>query len=225
MTPYFLDRRDAGQRLAQELGSYANRSDLLVFGLPRGGVPVAYEVAHALHAPLDVFIVRKLGFPGHPELAMGAIATGGVRILDRRLIEMYDVPEDAIDEVTESEQRELERREKLYRDDRPSPEVRDHTVILIDDGLATGSTMRAAVQALRQEGARKVVVAVPIAPPDTCEAMSHEVDDIICAITPEPFLAVGVWYADFSETTDEEVRELLAKAAKELPTHAHGQVR
>ena len=225
MTPYFLDRRDAGQRLAQELGSYANRSDLLVFGLPRGGVPVAYEVAHALHAPLDVFIVRKLGFPGHPELAMGAIATGGVRILDRRLIEMYDVPEDAIDEVTESEQRELERREKLYRDDRPSPEVRDHTVILIDDGLATGSTMRAAVQALRQEGARKVVVAVPIAPPDTCEAMSHEVDDIICAITPEPFLAVGVWYADFSETSDEEVRELLAKAAKELPSHDHGQVR
>ncbi|HJQ11340.1 MAG TPA: phosphoribosyltransferase [Gemmatimonadaceae bacterium] len=225
MTPYFLDRRDAGRRLAEELSNYVNQSDLLVLGLPRGGVPVAYEVAHALHAPLDVFIVRKLGFPGHPELAMGAIASGGVRILDRQLIEMYDIPSDAIENVTESEQRELERREKLYRDDRPSPDVRDRTAILIDDGLATGSTMRAAVQALRQESARKVVVAVPIAPPDTCEAMRQEVDDIICAITPDPFLAVGVWYADFSETSDEEVRELLLRAAQELPENDHGHVR
>ena len=215
---YFLDRRDAGRRLAEDLARYANQPNVLIFGLPRGGVPVAYEVAKALHAPLDVFIVRKLGFPGHPELAMGAIASGGVRILDRRLIEMYEIPDDHIERITASEQRELTRREKSYRDDRPSPDVRDHTVILIDDGLATGSTMRAAVQALRQEGARKVVVAVPIAPPETCESMRKEVDDIVCAITPEPFLAVGLWYADFSETTDDEVRALLHDA-QQLPTH------
>lgn len=219
MTPYFLDRHDAGRRLADELFQYANRPNLLVLGLPRGGVPVAYEVARALHAPLDVFIVRKLGFPGHPELAMGAIASGGVRILHRRLIEIYEIPDDDIDRITAAEQRELDRREKSYRDERPSPDVRDHTVILIDDGLATGLTMRAAVQALRQESARKVVVAVPIAPPDTCDAMRQEVDDIICVITPEPFLAVGIWYADFSETSDEEVRELLTRAAAELPAH------
>ena len=219
MTPYFLDRHDAGRRLSEILTQYASQPNLLVLGLPRGGVPVAYEVARALHAPLDVFIVRKLGFPGHPELAMGAIASGGVRILDERLIDAHEIPDEEIERVTAAEQRELERREKSYRDDRPSPDVRGHTVILIDDGLATGSTMRAAVQALRQEGARRVVVAVPIAPPDTCDAMRHEVDDIICAITPEPFLAVGIWYADFSETTDEEVRDLLARAAEELPAH------
>lgn len=218
MTAYFLDRRDAGRRLAEDLARYANQSNLLVLGLPRGGVPVAYEVAKALHAPLDVFIVRKLGFPGHPELAMGAIASAGVRILDRRLIEMYDIPDEEIERVTASEQRELERREKSYRDDRAAPQLSDHTVILIDDGLATGSTMRAAVQALRQEGVRKVVVAVPIAPVETCEAIRQEVDDIVCAITPEPFFAVGLWYADFSETTDEEVRELLHDA-QQLPTH------
>ena len=208
MTPYFLDRRDAGRRLAESLEKYANQPDVLTLALPRGGVPVAYEVARALHVPLDVFIVRKLGFPGHAELAMGAIATGGVRILDERLIEMYDIPDEEIERITIREQRELERREKLYRDDRPLPDVRGHTVILVDDGLATGSTMRAAVRALRQEGARKVVVAVPIAPPDTCESMRQEVDDIICAITPEPFIAVGIWYADFDETSDQEVREL-----------------
>ena len=219
MTPYFLDRYDAGRRLSELLEQYANQPNLLVLGLPRGGVPVAYEVAKALYAPLDVFIVRKLGFPGRPELAMGAIATGGVRILDQRLIDIYEIPDEEIDRVTAAEQRELERREKSYRDDRPPPHARDHTVILIDDGLATGSTMRAAVQALRQQGAHRVVVAVPIAPPDTCGAMRQEVDDIICAITPEPFLAVGIWYADFSETTDEDVRDLLARAADELPAH------
>jgi predicted phosphoribosyltransferase len=221
MTPYFLDRVDAGRRLAAALSHYANKPDLLILALPRGGVPVAYEVARELRAPLDVFLVRKLGFPGHPELAMGAIATGGVRILDEYLIETYGVPEDAIEYVTEMEQRELERREKLYRDGRPAPVVRDHTVILIDDGLATGSTMRAAVEALRQEGARKIVVAVPIAPVDTCEAMRKEVDEIVCAVTPEPFRAVGIWYADFSETSDDEVREILARAAQELPAREH----
>jgi putative phosphoribosyl transferase len=212
MRPYFLDRYDAGRRLAAALSTYANQPDLLILALPRGGVPVAYEVARALHAPLDVFLVRKLGFPGHPELAMGAIATGGVRILDRQLIGMYGVPAGEIERVTAAERREMERREWLYRDGRPPPDVSGRTVILIDDGLATGSTMRAAVEALREEGAKKIVAAVPVAAPDTCSAMKDEVDDIVCAITPEPFRAVGLWYADFSETTDEEVRQLLSQA-------------
>lgn len=219
MRPYFLDRYDAGRRLAGALNHYTDRPDVLILGLPRGGVPVAYEVARSLHAPLDVFLVRKLGFPGHPELAMGAIATGGVRILDHQLIQMYRVPADAIERVTAEERKELTRRERLYRDDRPPPDVRGRTVILIDDGLATGSTMRAAVEALREEGARKIVVAVPVAPPDTCEAMKDEVEEIVCAVTPEPFRAVGIWYADFSETADDEVRDLIARAAEVLPAH------
>ncbi|MFL5549616.1 MAG: phosphoribosyltransferase [Gemmatimonadaceae bacterium] len=217
MRPHFLDRYDAGRRLATSLQHYADRSDLLVLALPRGGVPVAYEVARALHAPLDVFLVRKLGFPGHPELAMGAIATGGVRIIDKQLVEMFGVSNEAIERVTASEQRELERREQLYRDGRPAPDVKGRTTILIDDGLATGSTMRAAVQALRQEGASKIVVAVPVAPPETCEAFRQEVDDIICAVTPEPFQAVGIWYGNFNETSDDEVRELIARAEREGP--------
>ena len=211
MRPYFLDRYDAGRRLAEALSSYADQPDLLILALPRGGVPVAYEVARVLHAPFDVFLVRKLGFPGHPELAMGAIATGGVRILDRQLIRMYDVPAEAIERVTAAERREMDRRERLYRDGRPPPDVSGRTVILVDDGLATGSTMRAAVEALREEGAKKIVVAVPVAAPDTCAAMKDEVDEIVCALTPEPFRAVGIWYADFSETTDEEVRDLLSR--------------
>jgi putative phosphoribosyl transferase len=219
--PYFLDRYDAGRRLAAALSRYADQTDVLILALPRGGVPVAYEVARALHAPLDLFLVRKLGFPGHPELAMGAIATGGVRILDEELIRMYGVPAEMIEQVTAAEQRELQRRERLYRDDRPPPDVKDRTVILIDDGLATGSTMRAAVEALREEGAKKIVVAVPVAPPETCEALRAEVDDIICAVTPEPFRAVGVWYADFSETGDDEVREILVRAERELPASQH----
>lgn len=211
MRPYFLDRYDAGRRLAEALSSYADQPDLLILALPRGGVPVAYEVARAIHAPFDVFLVRKLGFPGHPELAMGAIATGGVRILDRQLIRMYDVPAEAIERVTAAERREMDRRERLYRDGRPPPDVSGRTVILVDDGLATGSTMRAAVEALREEGAKKIVVAVPVAAPDTCAAMKDEVDEIVYALTPEPFRAVGIWYADFSETTDEEVRDLLSR--------------
>jgi predicted phosphoribosyltransferase len=189
----------------------------MVLALPRGGVPVAYEVAQALHAPLDVFLVRKLGVPGHEELAMGAIASGGVRILDRNLIEMLGIGPDDIEQVTARELRELARREILYRDNRPAPDVRGRTVILVDDGLATGSTMRAAVQALRREGARSIVVAVPIAAPDTCESMREEVDDIVCAVTPEPFRAVGIWYVDFSETSDQEVRDLLERAAVSNP--------
>ena len=225
MRPYFLDRYDAGRRLAAAMSNYADQPDLLILALPRGGVPVGYEVARVLHTQLDVFLVRKLGFPGHPELAMGAIATGGVRILDRQLIRMYGVPVEEIERVTAAERREMERRERLYRDDRPPPDVRGRTVILIDDGLATGSTMRAAVEALREEGAKKLVVAVPVAAPDTCAAMKDDVDQIVCAVTPDPFRAVGIWYADFSETTDEEVRELLSRHDHLSRTAARCQTR
>jgi predicted phosphoribosyltransferase len=213
MPPLFLDRHDAGRRLAVELSDYADQNDLLVLALPRGGVPVAYEVARALHAPLDVFMVRKLGVPGYEELAMGAIATGGLRVLDEDLVRMLDLPREVIERVTAAETRELERREREYRGDRPPLDVRGRTVILIDDGLATGSTMRAAIAALKKEGAKRIVVAVPVAPPETCEALKAQVDDVVCAVTPEPFRAVGLWYRDFSQTTDEEVRDLLASTA------------
>jgi putative phosphoribosyl transferase len=209
----FRDRREAGQLLAAELAAYAHRPDVLVLALPRGGVPVAYEVARALGLPLDVFLVRKLGLPGHEELAMGAIASGGVRVLNEELVHDLRIPNHVIEAVAANELQELERRERLYRGDRPAPDVRGWTVILVDDGLATGTTMRAAVKALQQEGAARIVVAVPIAAPETCEDLSAEVDDIICAVTPEPFRAVGLWYEDFSQTTDEEVRDLLARSA------------
>ena len=223
MPAVFRDRRDAGRRLAAELSDYADQSDVLVLALPRGGVPVAYEVARALHAQLDVFMVRKLGVPGYEELAMGAIATGGLRVLDQELLRMLDIPRDVIEHVTAIETSELERRERQYRGDRPPPDVRGRTVILIDDGLATGSTMRAAIAALKKEGAKRIVVAVPVAPPDTCEALRAQVDDVVCAVTPEPFRAVGLWYGDFSQTTDEEVRDLLACAASEAPSPPHSQ--
>src|SRR4051794_40685913 len=203
----FQDRTHAGRRLAAELAPYAGRPNLLVLALPRGGVPVGFEVAQALGAPLDVFLVRKLGLPGHEELAMGAIASGGIRVLNPDVVRMLRVPEHVIDAVAEKEQRELERRERAYRGDRPEPEIRGRTVILVDDGLATGSTMRAAVQALRSEHPERLVVAVPVAAPETCDAFRDEVDDIVCAVTPEPFYAVGLWYRDFSQTTDEEVHE------------------
>jgi predicted phosphoribosyltransferase len=223
MPAVFRDRRDAGRRLAAELSDYADQSDVLVLALPRGGVPVAYEVARALHAPLDVFMVRKLGVPGYEELAMGAIATGGLRVLDQELLRMLDIPRDVIEHVTAIETSELERRERQYRGDRPPPDVRGRTVILIDDGLATGSTMRAAIAALKKEGSKRIVVAVPVAPPETCEALRAQVDDVVCAVTPEPFRAVGLWYGDFSQTTDEEVRDLLARAASEAPSPSHSQ--
>jgi predicted phosphoribosyltransferase len=203
------DRRDAGRRLADKLGAYANRTDVIVLALPRGGVPVGFEVASALGVPLDVFIVRKLGLPGQEELAIGAIATGGVRVLDRDLIRVARVSDADVERVTVAEQAELERRERQYRGDRPFPDVRNKTVILVDDGLATGSSMRAGVQALRQEGAGRIVVAVPVAAPETCDAFREIADDIICAETPEPFRAVGLWYDDFSQTTDEEVHDIL----------------
>jgi len=223
MPAVFRDRRDAGRRLAAELSDYSGQNNVLVLALPRGGVPVAYEVARALHAPLDVFMVRKLGVPGYEELAMGAIATGGLRVLDQELLRMLDIPRDVIERVTAIEMSELERRERQYRGNRPPPDVRGRTVILIDDGLATGSTMRAAIAALKKEGANRVVVAVPVAPPEACEALRAQVDDVVCAVTPEPFRAVGLWYSDFSQTTDGEVRDLLARAASEAPSPAHSQ--
>jgi predicted phosphoribosyltransferase len=216
MPPVFRDRRDAGRRLAAELSDYADQSDLLVLALPRGGVPVAYEVARALHAPLDVFMVRKLGVPGYEELAMGAIATGGLRVLDEELLRMLDMPREVIERVTAIEMGELERREREYRGDRPPADVRGRTIILIDDGLATGSTMRAAIAALKKEGAKRIVVAVPVAPSETCEALRDQVDEVVCAVTPEPFRAVGIWYGDFSQTTDEEVRDYLAHLTSAL---------
>ena len=207
----FRNRNEAGRLLAKRLTAYANRPDVLVLALPRGGVPVAYEVARALGAPLDVFVVRKLGVPGHEELAMGAVATGGVRVLNDQIVQRLRIPEYIIDAVAAREQPELGRRERLYRGGRPPPDVRGRTVILVDDGLATGATMRAAIMALRQLQPARIVVAIPTASPETCEELKAEVDEVVCAITPEPFLAVGHWYEDFSQTTDEEVRDLLAR--------------
>ena len=212
MVSRFRNRRDAGRRLAAELRTYANRTDVIVLALPRGGVPVGYEVATALDVPLDVFVVRKLGLPWHEELAMGALASGGVRILDDDLIRVARVSTEDIERVTAAEQVELESREQRYRGDRPFPDLTGKTVLLVDDGLATGSTMRAAVAALRQEVPRRIVVAVPVAAPATCDAFRDIADDIVCAVTPEPFRAVGLWYDDFSQTTDEEVHELLVQA-------------
>jgi len=206
----YRDRRDAGRQLAAELGEYAHRNDVLVLALPRGGVPVAYEVAKALQAPLDVFLVRKLGVPGHEELAMGAISTGGVRVLNDDVVEYLLIPESVIESVTAHELAELERRERAYRGTRPEPDVRGKTVILVDDGLATGSSMRAAASALRRQSPARIVVAVPVSATQTCNEYRMGVDEIVCGKTPEPFLGVGQWYEDFSQTTDEEVGELLA---------------
>jgi len=208
----FQNRRQAGRLLAAKLVHYANRPDVIVLALPRGGVPVGYEVARALNAPLDVFLVRKLGVPGQEEFAMGAIASGGVRVLNEQAVNTLRIPNSVIERVTAGEQQELSRRERLYRGDRPSADVHDKTVILVDDGLATGSTMHAAVKALRQEQAGRIVVAVPVAARETCESLRAEADDVVCAATPEPFYAVGLWYDDFSQTTDEEVRDLLELA-------------
>ncbi|HEY2539540.1 MAG TPA: phosphoribosyltransferase [Stellaceae bacterium] len=206
----FRDRREAGRLLAAKLAAYANCPDVVVLALPRGGVPVAYEVARALQAPLDVFVVRKLGVPGYEELAMGAVATGGVRVLNDQIVRSLHIPEYVIDRVEAEEREELGRRERAYRGGRPPLDVRGRTVILIDDGLATGATMRAAVSALRQLGPARIIVAVPTASPETCDELKAEVDEIVCAIAPVPFHAVGYWYEDFTQTTDEEVRDLLA---------------
>jgi putative phosphoribosyl transferase len=214
----FRDRYQAGRRLAAALAPYAGRPNLLVLALPRGGVPVGYEVARALNAPLDIMLVRKLGVPGHEELAMGAIASGGIRVLSKDVVMAFGIPERVIEKVAADEEDELERRERAYRGDRPLPEVRGRTVILVDDGLATGSTMRAAAAALRAQHPERLIVAVPVAPPETCESLRSEVDDVVCALVPEPFFAVGNWYDDFSQVTDQEVRSLLQAA--ELPMAA-----
>jgi len=211
----FRDRYEAGQQLAARLRAYADHPDVLVLALPRGGVPVAYEVARALHAPLDVFLVRKLGVPGHEELAMGAIASGGIRVLNPDTVRILRVPADVLDAAAAREEKELQRRERAYRDDRPPPDVRGRTVILVDDGLATGATMRAAVTALRRLGPARVIVAVPVGAADTCAEFQDVADEAVCARTPDPFYAVGLWYGDFAQTTDEEVRELLVRAAEE----------
>lgn len=213
----FQDRAEAGRRLAEKLGRHAGRPDVIVLALPRGGVPVAYEVAMALNAPLDVYLVRKLGVPGHEELALGAIATGGVRVLVPEVIQEAGVPDHVVERVTQQEQRELERRERAFRGEKPPPAVGGKTVILVDDGLATGATMRAAIEALKQQRPAKIVVAVPTAAPQTCESMRLEVDEVVCAITPEPFYAVGLWYDDFAQTTDDEVRGLLERASWRMP--------
>ena len=209
MKTRFRDRAEAGELLAGQLLSYADQSDVLVLALPRGGVPVAAEVARRLHAPLDVFVVRKLGLPGYAELAMGAIASGGVRVLNRDVVDSFRIPDEIIEAVTAREQRELERRERSYRDDLPPPEVRGKTVILVDDGVATGSTMIAAVAALRQTEAKRIVVAAPVIAPSTYREIRDRADEVAVVITPEDFHGVGQWYADFSQTTDEEVHCIL----------------
>jgi putative phosphoribosyl transferase len=211
--PPFADRREAGTELASRLRHYAGRAEVVVLALPRGGVPVAFEVAESLDAPLDVFLVRKLGLPGHRELAMGAIASGDVHVLNEEVIAWYRVSERAIEEVAREELIELQRRERDYRQGRPLLDLHDRTVILVDDGLATGSTMRAAVQAVRQHGPTSVVVAVPVGAPSTCEEFADITDETVCARAPESFSAVGQWYADFSQTTDDEVRTLLHEHA------------
>ncbi len=213
----FEDRRHAGRTLARGLDAYAGRDDVLILALPRGGVPVAYEVAEALAAPLDVFLVRKLGVPGHEEFAMGAIASGGVRVLNAAIVAQFRIPASQIEAVTRQEERELRRRERDYRGDHPPLNVRERTVILVDDGLATGSSMRAAIAAVRRLGPKRVVVAVPVAPPATCRELSALADEVISSATPEPFLSVGRFYQDFEQTGDEEVKELLERATAREP--------
>ncbi len=209
----FRDRVDAGRQLAAHLRHYAGRDDVVVLGLPRGGIPVAYEVARALGAPLDVYLVRKLGVPGHEELAMGAIGSGGVRVLNREVLAQLGIGQEDVERVARRERRELERREQAYRGGRPALDLAGKTVILIDDGLATGASMRAAIEALRSEEPARIVVAVPTASAESCEMLEPQVDEVICAATPAPFYAVGASYAEFAQTTDREVTELLAQAA------------
>ena len=219
----FLDRHDAGRRLGAALAAagYDRDGDVIILALPRGGVPVGYEVARRLDAPLDVFLVRKLGVPGHEELAMGAIASGGVLVLNDDVLRHARVGQAEVDHAARRETAELARRERAYRGDRPLPGVDGKTVILIDDGLATGASMRAAAEAVRRLNPKRVVVAVPVAAPETCEHFRGLVDDVVCAVTPQPFAAVGMWYEDFSQTSDDEVRELLERAEREHPELSH----
>jgi predicted phosphoribosyltransferase len=212
----FTDRRDAGRVLAQKLSAYAGQTDVIVVALPRGGVPVGYEVALALHAPLDIFLVRKLGLPGREELAIGAIASGGIRILNNDIIRVLNVPEEVINIVARNELQELQRRERNYRGESAAPEIRDRKVILIDDGLATGASMRAAVAGVRAQHPARIIIAVPAASPEMCDAFQFEVDEMVCGMTPEPFYGLSRWYEEFSQTTDEEVRMFLNEANHQL---------
>jgi putative phosphoribosyl transferase len=226
----FRNRTEAGKLLASKLTQYANRPDVLVLGLPRGGVPVAFEVAKALNVPLDICLVRKLGVPGHKELAMGAIASGGVQVLNEDLLAWMRISKQTIAEVSERELQELQRRERVYRGDRPLPNIRDsrserlrqRIVILVDDGLATGSTMRAAIGVLQHQQPQRIIIAIPVAPLDTCNELRVEVDEVVCLMTPEQFYAIGLWYEDFTQTTDREVCELLAVATRN-PQYPHPQ--
>jgi putative phosphoribosyl transferase len=206
------DRSEAGQKLAEQLGGLMGRQDLLVLGLPRGGVPVAYEIAKALHAPLDILVVRKLGVPGHEELALGALTSGGLRVLNTEIVDALAISDREIEAVVAREQQEIDRRERAYRGDRPPLDIRGKTVILVDDGIATGATLRAAIAALRSQAPARLIVAVGVAPPETCEDLEAEVDELVCLLKPDPFWAVGLWFADFAATSDEEVRTLLARA-------------
>ena len=207
----FQDRFEAGRILASRLSQFAHRNDVIVLGLPRGGIPVAFEVAKALNSPLDVFVVRKLGVPGREELAMGAIASG-IRVVNRAVVDALGIKNDEIEEAATEQRAELERREREYRNGRPMLDVHNRTVILIDDGLATGSSMRVAAMALRKREPARIVIAVPVAAPSTCEELESEAEQVVCAITPEPFLAVGQWYRDFRQTSDDEVHKLLDRA-------------
>ena len=216
MADLFTDRTEAGQILARRLKYLADRTDVVVLALPRGGVPVAFEVAEELHVPLDVFLVRKLGVPGHEELAMGAVASGGVRVVNDKVVQVLGISEQTIETVAEKEWEELERREKLYRNDAAPVNVRGRIVILVDDGLATGASMRAAVLALRQQQPAGIIVAVPVAAPETCADFETEVEQTICLETPEPFYAVGLYYRHFAQVTDEQVRELIKQSAEDL---------
>lgn len=211
------DRSEAGRELADALAHYRGRQDVLVLALPRGGVPVAYEIASALQAPLDLVLVRKLGAPGQRELAMGAIASGGIRVLNENLISTLNVSGRDIESVAEREQRELERREVAYRGDRPRQGISGRTVILVDDGVATGATMRAAIASLRQQNPARIVIALPLAPASTVNTLAREADEVICLHSPEPFVAIGRWYQDFSQVSDREVRGLLARVWEQTP--------
>ncbi|MEB3181085.1 MAG: phosphoribosyltransferase [Nostocaceae cyanobacterium] len=219
MTKIFRNRTEAGKLLASHLAEYANRPDVLVLALPRGGVPVAFEVAKVLNLPLDICLVRKLGVPGHKELAMGALASDGVRVLNYDVVSWLNISSKTIDEVAIKELRELQRRDRAYRGNRPPPDIKNRTVILVDDGLATGSTMRAAITVLQLEQPQRIIVAVPVAPQAICKELQAEVDRVVCLFTPEPFYAIGLWYEDFSQTTDDEVRELLTIAQQPALTN------
>jgi predicted phosphoribosyltransferase len=214
MLKAFRDRSEAGRLLARRLARYRGRDDVIVLALPRGGAPVAYEIAVALDAPLDVFVVRKLGVPSQPELAMGAIASGGIRVLSHEVIDDFGIEQDVIDFVAEREQRELERRERIFRSGRPSPSLKDRVVILVDDGIATGATMRAAIQAVRAQAPKRIVVAAPVAARQSLEEMSADADEIMCLLSPEPLMGIGLWYEDFAQLRDEEVVDLLKRAGR-----------